>query len=64
VVADKLDVKKRAKQAVRRGAAGLLALGRRLRAEVRAHPWAAIAILTGVTVLIARSMIARHARAD
>jgi ElaB/YqjD/DUF883 family membrane-anchored ribosome-binding protein len=60
VIADKLDVKKRAKQAVQRGTSRLLELGRRLRAAAREHPWTAIAILTGATVLLARSRIARR----
>jgi hypothetical protein len=63
VVADKLDVRKHATQAVQRGLARLQELARRLRVEARRHPWAVLAIFTGATVLLARSSILARRRA-
>lgn len=63
LVADKLNVKKRAKQVVRRGTSELIELGRRVRGEAREHPWTAIALLAGAAVLLARSILRARRRA-
>ena len=62
IVRDKLDVKQRVRQAVRRGAQELRDLARRARAGAKEHPGTALALLTGLTLLVGAVVFARRHR--
>jgi len=62
IVRDKLDVKQRVRQAVRRGKQELGDLARRVEAGAREHPGTVLVLLAGLTVLVGAVVFARSRR--